>query len=222
MKSSLHLARSDVLLTSGGREVLKWLALVLMTGDHANKALHLGMPILSDLSRVVFPIFAIVLAYNMRHASADSRRQSMKRLLIFALIAQPLHVMCFGDPLTLNVLFTLLLGAFVLYSGTPILSLLAVLTFGWFVDYGPVGVAVVVTAGLVFQGGAHARLLLALAASVALLFLFNGNFYSLASLPLVAILGQLPVSVPRWRWTFLGYYVFHLASLACLAFSTAR
>ena len=217
MKSSLRLVRSDVVLTTGGREVLKWLALVLMTGDHANKALDLGMPILSDLSRVVFPIFAIVLAYNMRHASADSRRHSMKRLLIFAVIAQPLHVMCFGDPLTLNVLFTLLLGVFVCYSGTPLLSLLAVLTFGWFVDYGPVGVAVVVTAGLLFHGGSRIRLLLALAVSVSLLYLVNGNGYALAALPLVALLGQLPVSLPRWRWVFLAYYVGHLALLAAIA-----
>ena len=217
MKSSLRLARSDVLLTSGGREVLKWLALVLMTGDHANKALDLGIPILSDLSRVVFPIFAIVLAYNMRHASADSRRQSMKRLLIFAVIAQPLHVICFGDPLTLNVLFTLFLGVFVCYSGTPLLSLLAVLTFGWFVDYGPGGVAVVVTAGLLFHGGPHVRLLLGLSASVSLLYLVNGNWYALAALPLVALLGQLPVSLPRWRWVFLAYYAGHLALLAMIA-----
>lgn len=218
MNAKLQPAASAVVsLTSGGRELLKWLALVLMTGDHANKVLHLGVPLLSDLSRVVFPIFAMVLAYNMRHASADSRRQSMKRLLIVAVIAQPLHVMCFGDPLTLNVLFTLLLGAFALYSGTPMLSLLAVLTFGWFVDYGPVGVAVVVTAGMVFHGGAHVRLLLALAASVALLYMVNGNWYAMAALPLVAILGQLPVTLPRWRWAFLAYYAGHLALLAAIA-----
>lgn len=213
----LPAASAVVSLTSGGRELLKWLALVLMTGDHANKVLHLGEPLLSDLSRVVFPIFAIVLAYNLRDASADSRRRSMVRLLVVALIAQPLHALCFGDPLTLNVLFTLLLGAFVLYSGTPMLSLLAVLTLGWFVDYGPVGVAVVVTAGMVFHGGAHFRFLLALAASVALLYLVNGNWYAMAALPLVAILGQLPVTLPRWRWAFLAYYAGHLALLAAIA-----
>lgn len=217
MKSSLRLARSDVLLASGGRELLKWLALVLMTGDHANKVLNLGMPILSDLSRVVFPIFAIVLAYNMRDASPASRRRAMVRLLVAALIAQPFHVLCFGDPLTLNVLFTLLLGVFVVYSGTPMLSLVAVLTAGWFVDYGPMGVAVVVTASLLFHGGMRVRLLLLLAASVALLYLVNGNWYAMAAFPLVAILGFIPASVPRWRWTFLAYYVGHLGLLAAFA-----
>ncbi|MCR6627805.1 MAG: TraX family protein [Pseudoxanthomonas sp.] len=217
MKSKPLPVASDVVISSAGREWLKWLALVLMTGDHANKVLNLGMPILGDISRVVFPIFAIVLAYNMREVSPASRRQSMVRLLCAAVIAQPFHVLCFGDPLTLNVLFTLLLGVFVVYSGTPMLSLVAVLTAGWFVDYGPMGVAVVVTASMLFHGGLHVRLLLALAASVALLYLVNGNWYALAALPLLAVLGRVPGAFPRWRWTFLAYYVGHLALLAAIA-----
>lgn len=205
-------------MTSAGRELLKWIALVLMTGDHVNKAwLDEAYPILGIVSRVVFPIFAIVLAYNMHQASPESRMQAMKRLLIAAVIAQPLHILAFGNPLTLNVLFTLLLGVFVLYSGTPLLSLIAVLTAGWFVDYGPLGVAVVVTAGMLFHGGPKPRLFLLLLVAVASLYWINGNHWGLLALPIIYALHAVPGTFPRWRWTFLGYYVGHLALLAILA-----
>lgn len=205
-------------ITSAGREWLKWIALVLMTGDHVNKAwLDDAYPILGIVSRVVFPIFAIVLAYNMQQASPQSRRQAMKRLLIFAVVAQPLHMLAFGNPLTLNVLFTLLLGVFVLYSGTRWLSLVAVLTAGWFVDYGPLGVAVVVTAGMLFHGGPKPRLFLLLLVAVASLYWINGNHWGLLSIPIIYALHAVPGTFPRWRWTFLAYYVGHLALLAALA-----
>ena len=53
-------------MTSGGRELLKWVALLLMTGDHINTILfHGSAPWLGHAGRVVFPIFAFVLAWNI-------------------------------------------------------------------------------------------------------------------------------------------------------------
>lgn len=205
-------------MTSAGRELLKWLALVLMTADHVNKALFDGsLPYVAEASRIVFPIFAVVFAYNMQAADQDARARAMVRLLFAAVIAQPFHFLAFGNLLTLNVLFTLLLAAFVLYSGTWWLSALAFLAFGPFVDYGPFGVAVFVTAAMIFHGGMRYRLITLLVLATASLYFVNGNLWALAALPVIGLLGRLPGRFPRWRWTFIAYYVGHLALLAILA-----
>lgn len=216
MKSSLPLARSDELLTSGGREVLKWLALVLMTGDHANKVLQLDMPFLTDMSRVVFPIFAVVFACNLRlEDRGGSAWHSAWRTLAVALMAQPLHAWAFGYALPVNVLFTLAAGAFVLLlwrDGMRAASVVLFVFAGLCVDYSWYGLAVIVTAALAMRRDDPWFWPVGLA--VASLFMINGNWYALGALPLIAIVGQVDLSVPRWRWTFLAYYVLHLAVLA--------
>ena len=46
-------------MTSGGREALKWIALVLMTGDHVARVFFGGyVPVVSELGRIAFPVFA--------------------------------------------------------------------------------------------------------------------------------------------------------------------
>lgn len=74
-------------MTSGGREFLKWLAAVFMTGDHALKILGLGyVPGIAELGRVAFPLFALVLAYNLAKPNADIEK-SVKRLFLWGIIA---------------------------------------------------------------------------------------------------------------------------------------
>lgn len=53
-------------LSDGSIELLKWLALILMTGDHINKyLLDYSNDILFNMGRLVLPIFVFVLAYNL-------------------------------------------------------------------------------------------------------------------------------------------------------------
>jgi hypothetical protein len=197
--------------------VLKWLALVLMTGDHVNKVfLHGQQPWLTDMARAVFPIFAIVLAYNLaKHPNPDAVRRAVARMLVFAVLAQPFHAWAFGYWVPLNVLFTLALGVYVATSGNWWLSAIAWLVGGAFVDYEWFGVAVVV-AGFHFwrvPAGKRPRWLIAaglLGLAAASLYAINGNLIALAAFPLLWILGRLPGRVPRWRWAFLSYYLVHL------------
>lgn len=50
-------------MTSSAREVLKWLAVVLMTCDHVAKIIYGGyVPGLSEAGRVAFPLFALGLS----------------------------------------------------------------------------------------------------------------------------------------------------------------
>lgn len=70
-------------MTSGGRELVKWLALLFMTGDHTLKILHLGyMPVIAELGRVAFPLFALVFAYNLAQPGADVAKL-IKRLFLW-------------------------------------------------------------------------------------------------------------------------------------------
>jgi len=205
-------------LTSAGREVLKWLALVLMTGDHINKVLlQDGLPWLTDVARVVFPIFAMVLAYNLvQHPDPQAARRSLLRLLVVAVLVQPFHAWAFGYWVPLNVLFSLALGVYCCTEANRPLALAAALAGGLVVDYGWCGPAIMLSTMAVLRSGGRWWTWVCLLVSVAGLYAINGNLYALAAFPLVWMLGTLPGRVPRWRWAFLGYYCAHLAVLVAL------
>lgn len=223
-------------MTSSGRELLKWIALVLMTGDHAAKVFAGGyIPVLSELGRVAFPLFALVMAYNMAQPGADAAR-TLRRLLPWALIAQPVHAWAFGTLLPLNVLWTFALaaGCLALYQrGRTGWAFLAFAAGGLFVDYLWVGPALVLTAWAWFDRGGrrfvgwllgswdyagsrlYATVPIWLWLSFVYLCLFNGNAWALLALP-VALLAGINWPIPRTRWAFYVYYVGHLALFAAL------
>lgn len=67
--------------SSGARELLKWIALLAMTGDPVTKAVFGGyVPVVADLGRIAFPLFALVMACNLAQPGADLSR-SIRRLL---------------------------------------------------------------------------------------------------------------------------------------------
>lgn len=223
-------------MTSGAREALKWLAVLLMTGDHVAKVFFGGyLPVVSELGRIAFPVFALVMAYNLAQPGADLGK-SVRRLALWAAIAQPAHALAFGYWLPLNVLASFALAASVVWAiraGRWWLVAALAGPLPLIVDYQWSGIAVVVSAWLWF--GRHGRRMNWLVGSwdwsrqrlyavlpiwvwisLALLCWYNGNGWALLALPVVA-LGDLPWSVPRTRWAFYGYYVGHLALLAALA-----
>lgn len=219
MKSRLRPVASDALLTSGGRELLKWLALVLMTGDHVNKVLlHGSHSWMTDIARVVFPIFALVFVCNLRlDDEGDHAWTAAVRTLGAAFVAQPFHAWAFGYWLPLNVLFTLSAGVFVvlLWRRSPVVSVLLFAFAGLWVDYSWPGLLVITSAVLAMRK--RDPMFLPVGLAVAGLFAVNGNFYAVAALPLVAILGVWRGELPRWRWMFLAYYLGHLIALAFVA-----
>lgn len=98
-------------MTSSARELLKWLAVILMTGDHVAKVIYGGyVPGLSEAGRVAFPLFALVMAYNLAQPGADVGK-SIRRLALWGVIAQPVHALAFGYWLPLNILLTFALCA---------------------------------------------------------------------------------------------------------------
>lgn len=220
-------------MTSSGRELLKWIAVVLMTGDHAAKVFAGGyVPVISELGRIAFPVFAIVMAYNLALPNADCAK-SVRRLAGWGLIAQPAHALAFGFLLPLNVLFAFALSAACCWCAQNRRWWLLLLPSGplpLLVDYEWAGIALVLAWWWFFKSPevvrgngtlwvAMRRFWLAIAAFVPLC-LVNGNVWAVAALPLVLWLSdpfrQLP-AIGRSRWAFYGYYVGHLAVLAVLA-----
>ena len=215
-------------LTSPARELLKWLALLLMTGDHLAKVVFGGyVPVLSELGRVAFPLFAIVLACNLAQPGADALK-SARRLLPWALLAQPAYAGAFGGVLPLNVLWTFCLVAACLAlhqrGRTGWAGLLFALG-GLLVEYHWFGAGLVLAWWLFWRSLAsgvaprheqvfHAVLAMAM---LGLVCVFNGNGWALLALPVVVLLGGRDWPIPRIRWFFYLYYISHLAALALYA-----
>lgn len=206
-------------MTSSARELLKWLAVLLMTGDHVAKVIYGGyVPGLSEAGRVAFPLFALVMAYNLAQPSADVVK-SMRRLGIWGLIAQPVHALAFGYWLPLNILLTFALCAAAVHAvnqrgwGALAAFGFAALVLPAFVDYQWFGVWFVLLAYFAFRE----KSLGALVAAFAPLCVFNGNLWALVAIPVAVSLSRVSWPVPRGRWAFYGYYVGHLACLALLA-----
>lgn len=203
-------------MTSSARELLKWLAVILMTGDHVAKVIYGGyVPGLSEAGRVAFPLFALVMAYNLAQPGADVGK-SVRRLALWGVIAQPVHAVAFGYWLPLNILLTFSLSALVIYAVERRESAVVVMAAGVLplvVDYQWAGVGFVLLAWLGFRTG---WLLLTLAA-FAPLCAFNGNLWALVAIPVAVGLSHATWAVPRGRWAFYGYYVAHLACIGLLA-----
>ncbi|MBV6810322.1 conjugal transfer protein [Xanthomonas campestris pv. pennamericanum] len=222
-------------MTSSGREFLKWIAVICMTCDHVATIVYGGhVPILSQLGRIAFPLFAMVMAYNLAQDQVDYAK-SVRRLAIWGLIAQPVHAWAFGAWLPLNVLLTFCLSSALVWAVDrrqwPLVAVLAVVA-PLLVDYQWVGVWLVWAFWWWFKDRGrlvnifawyephstllHLRFPLWISLAMCLLCLYNGNPWALLAIPLVEF-GYRSWKLPRTRWAFYGYYVGHLALLSGLA-----
>jgi hypothetical protein len=212
-------------VSDGPLEALKWLGLLLMTGDHVNKHLfNATLPVLFEAGRIALPLFIFVLTYNLARPGimeCGAYGRTIKRLAIFGTAAS-FPFMALGGLASgwwpLNVLFTLLLIAGTLLlvekgrAGTWIAAANLFLLGGSSVEYWWPAVAL----GLAvwwhckrpswWSAGA---VILACAA----LWPINGNFWALAAVPLVLVASRLELHMPRLRWAFYAYYPLHLAAL---------
>ncbi len=66
-------------LSDGAVEAMKWLGLILMTADHAQKyGLMPTVPGVYEAGRVAFPLFGIVLAYNFARGRSHDRARYVR------------------------------------------------------------------------------------------------------------------------------------------------
>jgi type-F conjugative transfer system pilin acetylase TraX len=154
----LRQVREVVRFTPLQQDVLKFLALVLMIADHANRALGLHDPALLLLGRGAFPLFALVWGYNL--AARPVRQVQATRLWLWAIVAQPGYALVMQhdgrdvfDP-NILFLFAVVVQALVLASlparkgaPNPLLTGTLLLTLWWVYGatdgtYGAAGVLV--------------------------------------------------------------------------------
>lgn len=208
-------------------EMLKWLGLVLMTLDHVNSfILNHHYPIFFEAGRMVMPIFAFVLAYNLaRFNTAKNQvyKRVIGRMLIFGTLATPFFIALnpavhYGYPL--NILFTLAASTACIYfldKGENTACFLIFLLLGGMVEYFWAGIAFVIFSWQFCRTGKKGWLLLMLLSQFPI-GLLNDSMIGSNALLLILVASKLnfDVEMRRNRNFFYAYYPAHLA---CLFFS---
>ena len=217
-------------LSDGAVEAMKWLGLILMTADHAQKyGLLPAMPGVYEAGRLAFPLFGTVLAYNVarvrNHHSAVYVRV-LTRLLIYGALASIPFIALGGLGFgwwPLNSMGTLTVSVGIMYlieSRRPFWKTRAAALFllgGALVEFWWPGVALCVGAWLYIKHPTRGALLLWLAGTAGLT-LINGNGWACASFAVVALASFVTIAIPRASRFFYVYYPAHLAALVLLGF----
>lgn len=206
-------------LKTGTLEVLKWLGVVLMFGDHINAGLaHRELPALTELGRLVFPIFAIVLGYNLARPGVDLRRV-LSRLSLVATAAVLPHWLLLDHWIPLNVMYTFAAATWCLdlarrnnLAGSATVFLLA----GLVVEYNWPGIALVL-ASVYLAGSRDLAALVVFGLANAGLYLVNGSWWALLAIPIIGLASLGTWHVQRRPWAFYAVYPVHLAVLALVA-----
>lgn len=209
-------------ISNGSLEALKWIGVLLMTGDHINKYLFHGAdPTLYAMGRMVMPLFGFVLMSNLtRPGSLETgmHLRVMKRLAIFGLLATPAFIRLVGW-WPLNILATLLLATLIVWlleRGSGPARSAALITFligGAVVEFWWPALLCCLGTWAFLRRPSGYRLLL-WASATASLTAINGNFAAMAVLPLIWGMRQIEIPLPRSRWVFYAFYPAHLSMLA--------
>lgn len=211
-------------IADGSLEALKWVALVLMLGDHVNKyLLHEGIGFLYALGRMVMPIFGFVLMHNLCRPTALGRgvhARVLKRLLVFGVLSTPAFAYLVGW-WPLNILFTLFTATLIVYlwergGATRRLLAFAVFVFGGaLIEFWWPALLCCLGAWAFLKKPTAWRLALWALATGSLAGI-NGNFAAVIALPLIWGATRVDIPMPRLRWVFYAFYPAHLTALALL------
>jgi hypothetical protein len=219
------IAEPGFTVANGTIEALKWLALALMTLDHANKYLFGDkLPGAFELGRLAMPLFAFVLSYNLARPGAlesGAYLRTMKRLAIYGLVASPFFIALGGLGFgwwPLNIMFMLLVASAILYlaeKGGRAHMVAAVAVFligGALVEFWWFALAFCLAAFWYCKTTNKAALVVWVLAAASL-YVVNRNLWALASMPLILAAPLVDVKMPRFRHVFYAYYPAHLAVL---------
>lgn len=92
-KGILNIRLPHIVISDRTLEALKWIALLLMTGDHVNKYLFNGTKEwLFDFGRLAMPLFVFVLAYNLARPDTLARgvyHRTIWRLFFVGCLSTP-------------------------------------------------------------------------------------------------------------------------------------
>ena len=215
----------------GAVEAMKWLGLILMTADHAQKyGLIPAVSGVYEAGRVAFPLFGIVLAYNLARASSEGHAVYLRvltRLLVCGALASIPFIALGGLGFgwwPLNCMGTLVVAVCIMYvieSRRPFWKTKAATVFllgGALVEFWWPGIALCVSAWWYWKHATGGALLLWFAGTAGLT-LINGNGWACASFAVLAGMAScVTIEIPRVSRFFYVYYPAHLAALLLLGF----
>lgn len=211
---------------SGALEVLKLAALVAMVADHANKyALERAYPMMEHIGRLAFPLFALVIAANVRWNTADPQRYFM-RLAVWGMASQAIYTWATGHT-HLNILLTLAIGVQLVLAVEALRQHSSVVGVLWLMvlivatlpcDYGPTGPLLVV---LLHAWFARPGLFTALLAILGVALLNASLLFAPAALASLIVAGAVAwwrPCLPRLtRYWFYPFYPAHFAVIRWFA-----
>jgi len=221
-------------ISNDSLELLKWIALVLMTGDHVNKfLLSSSNVVLFSLGRTVLPIFIFVLAYNMARDGMMLKGgyiSSIRRMILFGILASPAfmlldaHVVLVYEEKELwwglNILFTMALLTWCLFSFEKGEKAPRWLWVGWlsfwigglFIEFWWAGLGLGIAIWRYYKSESYSRIIPVLIFSLLFLLVVNqGNSSFLIAFILIFLVSKSSINFPRMKWFFYFYYPFHLA-----------
>lgn len=223
-----------LVVSDGALEVLKWLALLLMTADHANKFLFNGTNgAVFAAGRLAMPLFVFVLAYNLARPGVLERgsyARTMRRLALSGVLSMPAFTIMGGLDAALrplNIMFTLLILTATLNliegrtTGDCMAAAVLFLTGGASVEFWWPALAFGIAVWWYSKRPCALPPILALAALAALHFV-NGNLWASAAVPVIFLASLADPHVPRLRWAFYAYYPLHLFVLCWIRVPMAK
>jgi TraX protein len=219
-------ALPPLVLPNGTLELLKWLAVVLMTIDHTNKyVLGFDYPWMFHVGRLAMPIFTVVLAYNLARPGAFEKgiyKRTFVRLLLFGVLSTPTFIALgatYDDsiwPMNIMFLFASIVACVWLIElggiGAKAVLALIFVVMGFFAEYFWFGLGFGIAVWYYTKRPTWTAAIFAVLCC-ATLNLFNNLYWSLLAIPLVFLAPRINLRVPRLRLAFYAYYPLHLAVL---------
>lgn len=217
---------------------MKWLALIAMTLDHANKILlNAQFAWMYNVGRLAMPLFGFVLAYNLARPNTLKNHLYSRvaiRTFIIGLATTPFYQAAFHHAGlgALNIMFTLGLAVCILFlidksmhsHNADLIIIarafaLAALMLGSLCVEGQH-----IAVGYVLAAWSYCKVQKAWALlawmplfiwilSTASLGLINGNGWAIAVIPIILLTAKTNFKLPRLKWMFYAYYPLHLAIL---------
>lgn len=213
---------------------LKTIAIITMVIDHVGLLFFPQVFMFRLIGRISFPIFAFLIVNGVVHTSNFNKY--ILRLSVFALISQiPFYLMtqAVGSPgMTLNIFFTLLLGAVLLrqYTRVKNIYLSAIATIGVFllatyvnIDYGFYGIMLIISF-YIFKKSAPIGVLALLLSTIYYYTVPGGSdlqMFALLAVPIIALYKDGEVMSKRYRTLLYWFYPVHICILLMIRYFIA-